>query len=116
MLDFGFYNCDCLPEMKKYPDKYFNLAIVDPPYGINVTGRHKAKSNTIPLGGGVGSQDLSAVHGGYGNGRPKIGGDVTMKGMSRSSKSHLNFTIRSMILRHRTRNTLKNYSEFQRRR
>ena len=33
MLDFGFYNEDCLPRMKEYPDNYFNLAIVDPPYG-----------------------------------------------------------------------------------
>ncbi len=25
--------------MKDYPDKYFDLAIVDPPYGINETGQ-----------------------------------------------------------------------------
>lgn len=29
----GFYNADCLPEMKKFPDKFFDLACVDPPYG-----------------------------------------------------------------------------------
>lgn len=28
-----FYNCDCLEAMKDYPDNYFDLAIVDPPYG-----------------------------------------------------------------------------------
>jgi site-specific DNA-methyltransferase (adenine-specific) len=28
------YNMDCIQGMKKYPDKYFDLAIVDPPYGI----------------------------------------------------------------------------------
>ena len=28
------YNMDCIAGMKKYPDKYFDLAIVDPPYGI----------------------------------------------------------------------------------
>ena len=33
MLDFGFYNMDCMQGMKEYPDKYFDLAIVDPPYG-----------------------------------------------------------------------------------
>lgn len=33
MLDFGFYNMDCLEGMKEFPDKYFDLAIVDPPYG-----------------------------------------------------------------------------------
>ena len=33
MLDFGFYNMDCMEGMKEFPDKYFDLAIVDPPYG-----------------------------------------------------------------------------------
>lgn len=33
MLDFGFYNRDCVEGMKEFPDKYFDLAIVDPPYG-----------------------------------------------------------------------------------
>ena len=36
MLDFGFYNMDCMEGMKKFPDNYFDLAIVDPPYGINI--------------------------------------------------------------------------------
>ena len=26
------YNMDCISGMKQYPDKYFDLAIVDPPY------------------------------------------------------------------------------------
>lgn len=29
-----FENIDCMEGMKKYSDKYFELAIVDPPYGI----------------------------------------------------------------------------------
>lgn len=33
MLDFGFYNMDCMDGMREYPDNYFDLAIVDPPYG-----------------------------------------------------------------------------------
>lgn len=37
MLDFGFYNMDCLQGMKEFPDKYFDLAIVDPPYGGGFT-------------------------------------------------------------------------------
>ena len=32
-MDFGFYNLDCMEGMKQFPDKYFDLAIVDPPYG-----------------------------------------------------------------------------------
>ena len=33
MLDFGYYNMDCMQGMKEFPDKYFDLAIVDPPFG-----------------------------------------------------------------------------------
>ncbi len=32
-LGFGFYNMDCMEGMKQFPDKYFDLAVVDPPYG-----------------------------------------------------------------------------------
>lgn len=28
------FNMDCMEAMKEFPDKYFELAIVDPPYGI----------------------------------------------------------------------------------
>lgn len=31
----GFYNMDCMTGMKEFPDKYFDLAIVDPQYGID---------------------------------------------------------------------------------
>src|SRR5574344_2259292 len=31
----NFYNCDCMEFMKTIPDQYYDLAIVDPPYGIN---------------------------------------------------------------------------------
>ena len=31
------YLMDCITGMKHYPDKYFDLAVVDPPYGINIT-------------------------------------------------------------------------------
>ena len=38
-------NCDCMEYMATLPDKAFDLAIVDPPYGIggnkNTTGNHK---------------------------------------------------------------------------
>lgn len=27
------YNMDCMELMRQYPDKYFDLAVVDPPYG-----------------------------------------------------------------------------------
>lgn len=31
----NLFNSDCLKAMKEYNDNYFDLAIVDPPYGIN---------------------------------------------------------------------------------
>lgn len=30
------YNMDCMEYMEQFPDKYFDLAIVDPPYGLNI--------------------------------------------------------------------------------
>ena len=44
MLELNkLYNMDCMEGMKQFPDKYFDLAIVDPPYGIQITkgGRFK---------------------------------------------------------------------------
>ena len=31
------YLMDCIAGMKHYPDKFFDLAVVDPPYGIDAT-------------------------------------------------------------------------------
>lgn len=56
MMDFGFYNTDCMKGMKQFPDKFFDLAIVDPPYGINadtfgmgdgLNGRKKSTARTL---------------------------------------------------------------------
>lgn len=33
------FNIDCIQGMKEYPDNYFELAIVDPPYGIDIEQR-----------------------------------------------------------------------------
>lgn len=30
------YNCDCMEYMRTLPDKYFDLCIADPPYGIDI--------------------------------------------------------------------------------
>ncbi len=48
MLELNrLYNMDCMEGMKQFPDKYFELAIVDPPYGINAPnmnmGSHKSR-------------------------------------------------------------------------
>lgn len=40
------HNCDCMELMRQYPDKYFDLAIVDPPYGIGMGGGKVGNSKT----------------------------------------------------------------------
>jgi site-specific DNA-methyltransferase (adenine-specific) len=49
------FNSDCVEGMKQFPDKYFDLAIVDPPYGIDRGGqpetftknpKHKRRQHT----------------------------------------------------------------------
>jgi site-specific DNA-methyltransferase (adenine-specific) len=40
----SLFHADCMEIMKRYPDKYFDLAIVDPPYGIG--------ANKMTLGNG----------------------------------------------------------------
>lgn len=52
MLDFGFYNMDCMEGMKQFPDKYFDLAIVDPPYGIKVNKMTLGNGKRIVYRGG----------------------------------------------------------------
>lgn len=49
MLDIGFYNMDCMDGMKEFPDKFFDLAIVDPPYfsGPELRGFYGRKVSTI---------------------------------------------------------------------
>lgn len=47
MIKSEFYNCDNMEFMAKFPDGYFELAIVDPPYGIdaaNTFGGNSRKS------------------------------------------------------------------------
>lgn len=44
-----YYNEDCMQGMKRYPDNFFDLAIVDPPYGGVTQGGYM----TNQMGGGV---------------------------------------------------------------
>lgn len=76
------YNIDCMEGMKEFPDKFFDLAVVDPPYGIGIG--HKVNKKVTIIGGV--EEHLA----------------VTVKGESKSARSHLNFITRSMIARHRT--------------
>lgn len=45
MSNIEFHNLDCMIGMKEYPDKHFDLAIVDVPYGISIFGtKNKTRS------------------------------------------------------------------------
>ena len=37
------YLMDCVAGLRHYPDNYFDLAVVDPPYGINFDGQKECK-------------------------------------------------------------------------
>lgn len=41
MPDNIAYNIDCMEYMRNLPDKAFDLAVVDPPYGIDTKGHVK---------------------------------------------------------------------------
>ena len=41
------YNMDCMAAMKEFPDKFFNLAVVDPPYGIGVMSMTYTTSGAV---------------------------------------------------------------------
>jgi DNA modification methylase len=45
-----FINADCMDGMKEFPDKYFDLAIVDPPYGLGIG--HPVNDSVTIIGGG----------------------------------------------------------------
>lgn len=50
MIELNSFICgDCMDYLPQFPDKYFELAIVDPPYGININanmGRRKCDKNS----------------------------------------------------------------------
>lgn len=62
-MEFGFFNLDCMEGMKSLPDQSIDLAITDPPYGINIG------QSSMGAGGGLhltatGQQRICAPGGG----------------------------------------------------
>lgn len=54
MLEMNtLYNLDCMIGMSEFPDKFFDLAVVDPPYGLDkgsVQGAGKLKNRVLNTG------------------------------------------------------------------
>lgn len=42
----ALYNCDCMELLRQTPDNYYELALVDPPYGIGVAAMKMGASNS----------------------------------------------------------------------
>lgn len=59
MMEPGLYNMDCMEAMKQFPDGFFDLAVVDPPYGINVANHAGGKI----VGGGIDHSEERTVYG-----------------------------------------------------
>lgn len=53
MLPSGFYNMDCLEAMREFPDKFFDLALVDPPYGLDRMSKGTAENNRTGFAHGI---------------------------------------------------------------
>ena len=52
MLELNkLYLMDCMEGMKEFPDKYFDLAIVDPPYGIGIGSKVGGVNHLVKVGG-----------------------------------------------------------------
>ena len=69
-------NIDCMEYLKTVPDKYFELAIVDPPYGINAAkmqmGSHPNRSRTDGFGSGPGVSTAVKLKGRLNTGSGKL--------------------------------------------
>lgn len=59
---------DCMEGMRQFPDKYFDLAIVDPPYGIGESGKKNGTRSKLAT-----SKDYPEF---YGKDREPPGGGI----------------------------------------
>lgn len=50
MMEAGLYCADCVKAMREFPDGYFDLAIVDPPYGDGISGGGYSDSEAGSIG------------------------------------------------------------------
>lgn len=105
-LPFGYYNMDCMEGMKRFPDKYFDLAIVDPPYGIDVG------TASMGAGGGVAPhRNRSAAN--IKGGAVHIGGAKQFSNSGGVSASRPKFITRLMIQKSRMKIISRNSNEWQ---
>lgn len=56
LIQPGFYNMDCMEAMRQFPDKFFDLAIVDPVYGDVTKGGYMTHNHGQHIGTGKANQ------------------------------------------------------------
>lgn len=78
----SIYNCDCMELMKRTPDKFYDLSLVDPPYGINIQKMNYTQSTK---GGVAKRKDYSSV----GNWDNSIPTEEYFKELFRVSKNQI---------------------------
>lgn len=49
-MDYEYYNMDCMEGMRRFPDKYFDIAITDPPYFSGPERRGYYGRKVSPIG------------------------------------------------------------------
>ena len=99
-MEFGFFNIDCMEGMKALPDQSIDLAITDPPYGINIG------QSSMGAGGGVAPHRNRSTA----NLRTRRGKTLRKESewVGGDSLSHPKFIRRLMIAAHRTPHILTN--------
>ena len=91
------YLMDCMELMAQYPDNYFDLAVVDPPYGINVSKMSYTQEDNRPVKQSNGSilrvKKLKYKHGNWDN---LPANELYLNELKRVSKNQIIFGINYM--------------------
>lgn len=79
-----YYNEDCMVGMARYPDKYFDLAIVDPPYGIGWDKDNLEKYNSTSCADWIGRKPKGYKKNDWDIGRPSVDYFIELKRVSKN--------------------------------
>jgi site-specific DNA-methyltransferase (adenine-specific) len=77
------FNMDCMEGMREYPDKYFDLAVVDPPYGVGSIA-YMPSTREYAVGGYIDKYDITIATIDM-NQRKKLKVDVVHNGNSETT-------------------------------
>ena len=107
---------DCIEGMKQYSDNYFDLAIVDPPYGINATNMQMGTHKTRTKDGYAGISTATKIKGRLNSGSGKLKNRMLNKSVidwdnEKPTKEYFNELFRFII--HLVKNCLKKVKQME---